>query len=95
MSLSFSNYSIDVDNKKIINLIQGNAFGFSTWPSKYFSNLILSNEEKTYLFSFLEQKSESNYYYLSLQKFQFYNFNISQNQNYKILNSSKLRDSLI
>ena len=56
ISPSFFNYSINIDNKKIINLLKGKFFGFSTWSSKYFSGLNLANEKKTSLFYFFDKR---------------------------------------
>ena len=53
----------------------------------------LANEDKTYLFYSLEKNKQGNYY-LSLQKFQFYNLELSQNLIYKLLNSSTFKDNL-
>ena len=100
LSPSFSNYSIDIIdiyNKDIINFNQADLFGFSVWSSKYFNAFKLSNEDKTYLFCFLGRDPPTgnfSKYYLSLQKFQFYNLDLSQNQNYKKINSTTIKDDL-
>ena len=52
ISPSFFNYSINIDNKKIINLLKGKFFGFSTWFSKFFNDLNLANEKKHIYFVF-------------------------------------------
>ena len=95
ISCSFSNYSIDIIdiyNRNIINLAQANLFEITPWPSKFFSVLKLANEDKTYLFCFLGKIEDD--CYLSLQKFQFYNLDLSQKQNYKKIIATELKDYL-
>ena len=90
ISVSYCNNTIDIIdiyNKKINSLPQGEIFDFLNCYDFYILNLI--NEDKTYIFYSIEEKYNLNinYYdhYLSLQKFQFYNLDLSQNKNYKKL----------
>ena len=54
----------------------------------------LANEDKTCLFCFLGKETETNYYYLFLQKLQFYNLDLSQNNYYKKINSTTFTNEL-
>ena len=87
---------IDIYNKTINSLPQEEIFGL-LYPSKDFNALELTNEDKTYLFYSIEGKlnRSSHYLYdcLSLLKFQFYDLDLSQNQNYKKLNSTTFEDN--
>ena len=96
LSLSDSNYTIDIIDiysKTINSLPQGEIFIFLNDYCD-FNALELSNEDKTYLFYSIEKKFNTKigiYYddfYLSFQKFQFYNLDLSQNKNYKKINST-------
>ena len=90
ISCTFMDYSIDIFdiyNKKMSSQSKKNFFGNLSWYSKYFSILELANENKTYLFCFLAKRSDS--FYLYFQKFQFYNIDLSQSQNYKKIYSKE------
>ena len=88
--------SIDLYNNKIITINQSYLFDFEQWTSKYFNVLTLANEPKTYLFCFIGNitTNETKNFYLSLQKFQFYNTNISDENSYKRIASSPINDTL-
>ena len=63
-------------------------FGYSYWPSVFFSILQLENEKKSYMFCFLGNNADYNY--LVLQKFKFFHTDISLDNSYKILKKNEL-----
>ena len=78
LACTFSHQSfeiIDFDNNKIIGLFSQKTFGDFNITSKLFSILELKNEKKIYLFCFIVQSSDQNYY-ISLQKLKFFKANI-------------------
>ena len=89
ISSSIGNFTIeiiDLNNNKVTGISQNELFEYSIWPSLVYNIIELINEEKTYLFCFIGNKNET--YYLSLQKFQFLNADISQPNSYRKINSS-------
>ena len=78
---------IDIENKNIISLKLNKIIRyFSNTTSKNINILELNNENKAYLFSYIEEIN--NNCYISFHKFEFYNFNISQNNSYNSLINS-------
>ena len=94
LSCSMSNHSleiIDFYNYTIIGINPSNLFGYAKWSTKLFNILSLNNEEKTYMFCFIGKSGSSSY--LSLQKFQFNNSDISKPNSYiKIGSTSKTNE---
>ena len=94
ISSSFSEYAfdmIDIVNKNITTLKVSEIIRPLIPKTKIFSIIKLNNEDKTYLYCCLGI-NPNNTYYLSLLKLQFYDFDISQKNNYKIINSTTLID---
>ena len=71
----------DIYNNQIYGIHQQPLFGYSIWASKFYSIIDLKNENKTYMFCFIGQKDEYNFY-LSLQKFKFNSVDIRQENSY-------------
>ena len=99
ISTCFSYYAIDfIDlyNNKIFTTNQSYLFDFKRWTSKYYNVLALANEPKTYLYCFIANitTNETKNYYISLQKFQFYDTNISNINSYNRTGSTPINDSL-
>ena len=84
---------IDIENKNIISLkLQAITKPLSA-RTKYFSLFELNNGDKEYLYCYIQkQNSTVSNYYLSFHKFQFYGFNVSQENNYKNIASTPLND---
>ena len=87
LSISSSSLEIiDFYNNAFKSIDPSILFEYKEWSTKSFNILGLNNEEKTYMFCFIGN-SDSNYY-LSLQKFQFNNSDISQPNSYIKIGSS-------
>ena len=71
---------IDFYNSEIYGVSLDKFFNYSEWVTIIYSILELENEEKTYMFCFIGKKEEQ--FYLSLQKFQFNNADITESINY-------------
>ena len=92
LSPCFEDFTIDIIdfyNKRIIGIPQTYIFGDILITSKMYSIFELAKAPKTYLFCFI-----GNYSYISFQKFNFKNFDISQENSYEKLLSSNLNDKL-
>ena len=77
---------IDFYNNQVIGKSQFDLLGYSIWHTKFYSILELKNEDKTYMFCFIG--NQDNVDYISFQKFQFNNPNISQENSYIRIASS-------
>ena len=96
LSSSFQNYSIEVFdyyNDKIYGISLNKIFDYSKWGTILYSIIDLKNEDKTYMFCFIGMKE--NHYYLSLQKFQFNNEDITQDNSYLKIASSPENEQFI
>ena len=95
LSSGFSNNTIEIIdfyNNKIIGIPQAEICRYSSWASIIFSILDLTNEERTYMFCFIgNNKNDS---YIVLQKFKFYDIDISKENSYKLISSTLQKEEL-
>ena len=92
LSPSFEDFTIDIIdfyNRRIIGMPQAHIFGDILITTKIYSVFELAKSPKNYLFCFIGNNS-----YISFQKFKFINFDISQENSYEKLLSSKLNDEI-
>ena len=96
LSSCFDYYSIEIIdfyNNEIYGVSLDKFFNYSEWGTKIYSIIDLENEEKTYMFCFIGKKEEN--FYLSLQKFQFNNADITQSNSYNKISSTPENDQFI
>ena len=95
LSPGFSDYGIEIIdfyNKKIVDIPQGQVFGYSDWSSIIYSILELYNEKNTYLITFIGNIDSSSF--ISFQKFKFYYPDISKENSYEKVFSTSPKDEL-
>ena len=84
----------DIYNRKVYGTSQQKLFKYSSWATKIYSILDLKNEDKTYLFCYIGNKNDNNYY-LSLEKFKFNNVDISKDNSFTKITSSPQNEKFL